>query len=67
MEKSDAFALRAGARHLVNQLDSGLTAPRQHSVEIVDGEADVMDSRSPLRHESRDRGVSLHRFQQFDK
>ena len=54
MEKGDAFSLCPNTGFLVDELDPRLPAALQHSVEIVDSKADVMDAGSALRHEARD-------------
>ena len=65
MEERDALALGADAWHFVDKLNSGLAAPRESSVEIIDREADVVYSRSPPLHESRDRRARVSGLQQL--
>ena len=54
MQKRDSLSLGPNPRFFVDELDPRRPATLQHGVEIVDGEADVMDSRSALGHEARD-------------
>lgn len=65
MQKRDSLSLRANARLLVNEPDSGLAAALERGVEIVDGKADVMDAGPPLRHESRDRRGGIVRLEKL--
>lgn len=65
MQKRDPLSLRSNARLFVDQLHPRRAAARQHRVEIVDREADVMDSRSALRHEVSDGGSGVVSLQQL--
>ena len=65
MQKRDPLSLRPNARLFVDQLHPRRAAARQHRVEIVDREADVMDSRSALRHEASYRGSGVVSLQQL--
>ncbi len=65
MQERDAFALRADARHFVDELNSRLATPLENPVEIIDGEADVVYSRAPLLDESRDRRAWVSGLQQL--
>lgn len=65
MQKGDPFPLRPYARLFVDELNAGRPAPRQRRVQIVDGEADVMDSRTPFGHKARDRGIGIIGFEKL--
>ena len=65
MEERDALALRAGARHFVDELNSRLPAPLENSVKVVDGEADVVYSRSSLLDEPGDRRARVCRLEEL--
>ena len=65
MQERDALPLGANARYFVDKLNSRLPAPLEHSVEVVDGEADVMYSRSPLLDEAGDRRAGVCRLQEL--
>lgn len=65
MQKGDPFSLCSDARLLVDKLDPGGPAPRQHRVQIVDREADVMNTRTPFGHEARDGGIGVIGFQKL--
>jgi len=53
VQKRDSLSLRSDSRLLVDELHAGRPAALQRCVEIVDGKADVMDSRSALSHKPR--------------
>ena len=65
MQESNALSLRANARLLVDELNTGAAAALQRGVEIVYGKADVMNTRSTLRHEFRDRRVRVVRLEKL--
>lgn len=65
MQKGDALSLRANARLLVDELNSGPAAALQRGVEIVNRKADVMNAGSPLRHEASDRRGRVARLQKL--
>lgn len=67
MKKGDPFSLGADSRDLVDDSHARLTAFFQHSIQIVDGEADVVDARAALRYESSNRRIVLSRLQKLDK
>ena len=54
MQEGDALAFGAHARSFVDQRDTRRTAARERRVEVVDGEADVVDTRTSLVEELRD-------------
>ena len=65
VEERDALALRTGAGRLVDEPDAGGAAARQGGVQILDGEADVMDAGAALREEPGDgrvRGLGLEQL-----
>jgi hypothetical protein len=66
MEESDTLSLRAHSRALVNELNSGRSAPLEHPVEIVYRKADVMYPGPAFRDEACDRRVGIFRLQQLD-
>ena len=65
MQKYDSLSLGADSRLLVDELDASRPAPLDHRIEVVDRKADVMDSRSPLRYEARDRRGRVVGLQQL--
>ena len=65
MQEGDALAFGAQARSFVDQRDIRRSAARERRVEVVDGEADVMDAGSSLLEELRDRRSRVLRFEQF--
>jgi hypothetical protein len=67
MQKRDAFVFGAHAGHLIDQTNTCTTATIECSVQIIDGEADVVNAGSAFRDELADRGVRLPRFEEFDK
>jgi hypothetical protein len=46
MQKSDAFAFGAGTRGVVYEHDAGGATAGEGGVEVIDGEADMMKSRT---------------------
>jgi len=67
MEERDTFPFRAEARDLVDQADSGGAAAVEGTVEVVDGEADVMDAWASFGDELADRRVGILRLEQLDE
>jgi hypothetical protein len=65
VKKGDPFPLCSNAWLLVDELHAGRPAPRQHCIQIVDCEADVMNARTPPGHEPRDWGVGVICFQKL--
>lgn len=65
MEEGDTLALGPDARHFVDELNPRLPAPLEHPVQIVDGEADVMHSRSALLDKAGNRRALICRLQQL--
>ena len=67
MQEGDSLSLRADARFVVDELDAGTAAPIESRVEIVNRKANVMNSRSALRHEACDRGRRIAGLEQLDE
>ena len=67
MQERDALSLRADAWRLVDQTNAGVATAGERSVEIVDHEADVMDSRSPLGNELPDGRIRDVGLKQLDQ
>lgn len=67
MNEGDSLSFGAGAGFFVHQLDAGVAALRQRTVQIVHRKADVMDSRPPLCEKLSDRGGLIRRFKQLDQ
>src|SRR2546425_6359600 len=65
MDESDQTVVRSRAWSFVDQAHPCLLQPLQRFFQIVDLQANVMQSLSALRDELADRRVFLHRFQQF--
>lgn len=65
MEERDTLALRADARHFVDKLNSRLPAPLENSVQVVDGEANVVYSRSALLDKPGDRRARVCRLEEL--
>ena len=65
MQEGDALAFGADAGRLVDQPQSGCSATRKRPVEVVHGEAHVMDAGAPLGHKLPDRRVFGLGFEQF--
>ena len=67
MEEGDTFPLGTLARGLVDQPNSRGAATLQGGVEIVDGEADVMDTGTTFGDELADGRVWIFRLEQLDE
>ena len=65
MEKRDSFSFRPDPRDIVDELNSRPAAALEGAIQIVDGEADVMQARASLRHEAADRRIGVRCFQQL--
>ena len=65
MQKRDPFPLRADARLLVDELHPRRPATRQRCIQVVDGEADVMDAGTPPGDKARDGGIGVVGLQQL--
>jgi hypothetical protein len=67
VQEGDAFAFGSDPREFVHQRYAGRATLREHRVEVVDGETQVMDAGTALLDEAGDRRVGTLRFEQFDK
>lgn len=67
MEEGDALSFRSDPRDLVHQRHAGGTALREHCVEVVHGEAQVVNAGTAFLDEARDRRVGTVGLEQFDK
>ena len=67
MQKGDSLSLGPDPRLFVDELHARRPAAIQHRVEIIDRKANVMNTRSALRHEARDRGAWIAGLQQLDQ
>ena len=67
MQKRDSFSLRSHTRRFIDQLDPLRTAAGEGAVQILNGEADVMEAWSATVDESRDRGVGGVGLEQLDE
>jgi len=67
MQEGDAFAFGANSRGIVDEPQSGCSAARKRPVEVVHGEAHVMDAWAPLGHELPDRRVFGLGFEQLNQ
>jgi len=67
MQKGDAFAFGADPRDLIHERHTGGTTFLECSIEIVHGEAYVVNAGTALLHESRDRRIGTLGFEQLDE
>jgi len=67
MQERDAFLVRADSGGFVDESDTGGPASLESGVEIVDGEADVMDARTTLLYEASDRRIRRFCLEQLDE
>lgn len=67
MQEGDSFSLCSDARCLVDELNAGGAAAVQRRVQVVHRKANVMNPRSALRHEARDRRRGVVGLQQLDE
>jgi hypothetical protein len=65
VQKRDPLSLRSHAGLVVDELHPRRPAPRQHRVEVVDREADVMNPGTPFGDEARDWGIGVIGFQEL--
>ena len=65
MQERNPLSLCSNARLFVDELNAGCAAALECGVEVIDGKADVVDSRTALRHEARDRRGWIIRLQGF--
>jgi hypothetical protein len=67
MDEGDSFPFGANARGLVNQPNSDGPAASQCSVEVIDGETDMMESWTTLFEKPADRSIGVVGFEQLDE
>ena len=67
MQEGDSFSFGPDARFLVDELNTRGAALVERRVKVVDRKADVMNPRSPLRHEAGYRRRGVVGLQQLDK
>ncbi len=67
MEERDTFPFGAEPGGLVDQPDAGGAAASERTVEVVDGEADVMDSGTAFGDELADGGFRMLGLEQLDE
>ena len=67
MEKRDPFPLGADPGRLIDQPNSGGPAARERIVEVVDGEANVMDPRPPRVQKLGDRSARFPRLEELNE
>lgn len=67
MEKRNPFPLGADPGRLIDQPDSGGPAARERIVEVVDGEANVVDSWPPRVQKLGDRSARFPRLEELDE
>lgn len=65
MQKHDPLSFGTDSRLLIDELHASRPAPLDHRVEVVDRKADVVDSRSSLCYEARDRRRRVVGLQQL--
>lgn len=67
MEERDPLSFGSDPRDLVHQSHARSAALREHCVEVVYGEAQVVDAGTALFNEARDRRVGTVGLEQFDE
>ena len=67
MKEGDALSFGTDSRALVHQRHAGGAALREHCVEVVHGEAQVVNAGTALFNEARDRRVGAVGLEQFDE
>ena len=67
MQKRDPLAFGADTRALVDESDPCVSASVERGVEVIDGEAHVVNSGSALRHVARDGRVGRGRLEELDE
>ena len=67
MQERNPFSFRSQTWFGVDQAKSSVAAFLQRAVQVIDGEADVVDSRSTLFQELSDRRVGFIRFEELDE
>jgi hypothetical protein len=67
MQERDTFPFGTEAGGLVDQPDTGGPAALERTVEVVDGEADVVNARSPLGDELADGLLGIVGLEELDE
>lgn len=67
MEERDTFPFGSDARRLVDETEAGSAAAVQHALEVIHGEADVVNPGAALRDEPADGRLGRIRLEQFDE
>ena len=67
MQKGDPLALCTKSGNFVDETDASRFAARQRTVDIINGETDVMDSRTASGDELANRGIGSPGFEEFDQ
>lgn len=67
MQEGDSFSLGSDARCLIDELNTRGAAAVECRVQVVHRKANVMNPRSALRHEARDRRRGIVGLQQLDE
>lgn len=67
MKKRDALLLRADSRGLVDETNAGCATSLESSVEVVDSEANMVNTGATFGHISRNRRLRCFRFEQFNQ
>ena len=67
MQKRDPFLLGADAGGFVDEPDAGCTTTLEGGIEVVNGKAEVVDSRPALGHETSNGRVRGLGFEQLDE
>lgn len=65
MKEGNTFPLGARTRRVVDQPDFRRATARQRGVQIFDREAEMVDRRPALRHETSDRRICRSRLQEL--
>ena len=67
MEEGNALSFGSDPRDLVHQCHARSAALREHRVEVVYGEAEVVNAGTALFNEARNRRVGTVGFEEFDE
>ena len=67
MKEGDSLFLRANSWGLIDESNAGGATALEDLVEVVNGEADVMDPRAAFGHKAANRRVRGFRFEELDQ
>lgn len=67
MEKSDPLAFGANSRRRIDESNARSATALERRVEVVDGEADMMQPGPAFFDKLRDRRIGRFRFEQFNE